>query len=94
VREGISHAALPLENTRLPTILSILGVSHSAGPEGGGKRFDLLRARMPEPKYIVRLMAEERCQLEELIRTGKRATSVLTHARIKLKRLYPSIQSG
>jgi len=40
---------------------------------------------MPLPKYIVRLRAEERAQLEELIRTGKRAASVLTHARILLK---------
>jgi transposase len=40
---------------------------------------------MPLPKYIVRLSAEERAHLEELIRTGKRAASVLTHARILLK---------
>jgi hypothetical protein len=40
---------------------------------------------MPLPKYIVRLTAEERAQLKELIRTGKRAASVLTHARILLK---------
>ena len=40
---------------------------------------------MPLPKYIVRLTAEERAQLEELIRTGKRAASVLIHARILLK---------
>ncbi len=31
---------------------------------------------MPLPKYIVRLSAEERTELEELIRTGKRAASV------------------
>jgi transposase len=40
---------------------------------------------MPLPKYIVRLSAEERAHLEELIRTGKRAASVLVHARILLK---------
>jgi transposase len=40
---------------------------------------------MPLPKYIVRLSAEERAQLDELIRTGKRAASVLIHARILLK---------
>ena len=40
---------------------------------------------MPLPKYIVRLTAEERTELEELIHTGKRAASVLIHARILLK---------
>ena len=40
---------------------------------------------MALPKYIVRLTAEERTQLDELIRTGKRAASVLIHARILLK---------
>jgi transposase len=36
-------------------------------------------------KYVVRLSAEERQQLQELIRTGKRAAAVLTRARILLK---------
>jgi hypothetical protein len=36
-------------------------------------------------KYIVRLTAEERTQLTELISTGRRAASVLTRARILLK---------
>lgn len=40
---------------------------------------------MPLPKYIVRLTAEERTELEDLIGTGKRAASVLIHARILLK---------
>ena len=40
---------------------------------------------MPLPKYIVRLTAEERDPLEDLIRTGKRAASALIHARILLK---------
>ena len=40
---------------------------------------------MPLPKYIVRLTTEERAELDDLIRTGKRAASVLTHARILLK---------
>ena len=40
---------------------------------------------MPPPKYLVRLTDEERAQLEDLIRTGKRAASVLLHARILLK---------
>jgi len=40
---------------------------------------------MPRPKYIVRLTAEERTELDDLIRTGKRAASVLLHARILLK---------
>lgn len=40
---------------------------------------------MPLPKYIVRLTAEERAELDELIRTGKRAASVIIHARILLK---------
>ena len=40
---------------------------------------------MPLPKYIVRLTAEERAEVDELIRTGKRAASVIIHARILLK---------
>ncbi|MEZ5577726.1 MAG: IS630 family transposase [Candidatus Competibacteraceae bacterium] len=40
---------------------------------------------MPLPKYIVRLSAEERTELDDLIRTGKRAASTLIHARILLK---------
>jgi transposase len=40
---------------------------------------------MPLPKYIVHLTADERAELDELIRTGKRAASVLVHARILLK---------
>ena len=40
---------------------------------------------MPLPKYIVRLTAEERTELDDLIRTGKRAASVILHARILLK---------
>src|SRR5512135_2166748 len=40
---------------------------------------------MPLPKYIVRLTAEERAELDELIRTGKRAAAVLIHARLLLK---------
>lgn len=40
---------------------------------------------MPLPKYIVRLTAEERIHLEDLIHTGTRAASTLIHARILLK---------
>jgi hypothetical protein len=40
---------------------------------------------MPLPKYSVRLTAEERLELEDLIRRGKRAASGLLHARILLK---------
>jgi len=40
---------------------------------------------MPLPKYIVRLTAEERTELVELTRTGKRAASTILHARILLK---------
>jgi transposase len=36
-------------------------------------------------KYVVRLEAEERQQLLDLVATGKRAASVLTRARILLK---------
>ena len=36
-------------------------------------------------KYIVRLTADERQQLRDLIRTGKRAATVLARARILLK---------
>ncbi|QQS54152.1 MAG: hypothetical protein IPM89_15280 [Candidatus Competibacteraceae bacterium] len=37
------------------------------------------------PKHRVRLTDEERTELEDLIRTGQRAASVLTHARILRK---------
>lgn len=40
---------------------------------------------MSLPKYIVRLTAEERTELEDLIRTGKRAASAILHARLLLK---------
>src|SRR5512144_1840671 len=40
---------------------------------------------MPLSKYIVRLTADERAALDNLIRTGKRAASVILHARILLK---------
>ena len=40
---------------------------------------------MPLPKYIVRLTAAERTALDDLIGPGKRAASVLLHARILLK---------
>ena len=36
-------------------------------------------------KYVVRLSAEERAQLEELIRKGKRSAQLLTKARILMK---------
>ena len=36
-------------------------------------------------KYVVRLTAEERAQLTEMISTGRRAASMLTHARMLLK---------
>jgi len=39
---------------------------------------------MPK-KHVVRLSADERAQLETLIRTGKAPASVQTHARILLK---------
>ena len=35
--------------------------------------------------YVVKLLAEERAQLERLVSTGKRAATTLTHARILLK---------
>lgn len=40
---------------------------------------------VPLPNYMVRLTANERTELNDLIRTGKRAASVLLHARILLK---------
>jgi hypothetical protein len=40
---------------------------------------------MPRPKFVVRPTAAERTELDELIRTGKRAASVLIHARILLE---------
>ena len=36
-------------------------------------------------KYVVRLGADERAQLNDLIRSGKRAAQLLTKARILLK---------
>ena len=36
-------------------------------------------------KFLVKLTAEERAQLERLVNTGKRAASTLIHARILLK---------
>ena len=36
-------------------------------------------------KYVVRLSAEERAQLNDLIRKGKRSAQLLTKARILLK---------
>jgi hypothetical protein len=36
-------------------------------------------------KYVVRLSAEERAQLDELIRKGKRSAQLLTKARVLLK---------
>ena len=36
-------------------------------------------------KYVVQLSAEERAQLDELIRKGKRSAQLLTKARILLK---------
>ena len=35
-------------------------------------------------KYVVRLSAEERAQLEEFVRKGKRGAHLLTRARIVL----------
>ncbi len=49
---------------------------------------------MPLPKYIVRLTDEERTQLEDLSRTGKRAASMLIHARILLKASGPGWDDG
>ncbi|HVI68315.1 MAG TPA: IS630 family transposase [Bradyrhizobium sp.] len=40
---------------------------------------------MAVKKYVVRLSAEERAQLDELIRKGKRSAQLLTKARILLK---------
>ena len=36
-------------------------------------------------KYVVRLSAEERDQLNDMIRSGKRSAQLLTKARILLK---------
>ncbi len=40
---------------------------------------------MPKKKYLVTLTAEERTQLEQLLRGGKAATRKVTRARILLK---------
>ncbi|MBK8538350.1 MAG: hypothetical protein IPL59_26685 [Candidatus Competibacteraceae bacterium] len=49
---------------------------------------------MPLPKYVVRLTAEERAELDDLIRTGKRAASVLIHARILAEALECGASRG
>src|SRR5512144_314313 len=46
--------------------------------------FSTRNPTMPRPKYVVRLTADERIELDNRIRTGKRAASVLLHARILL----------
>jgi len=43
------------------------------------------RPAMPKKKYLVTLSAEERSQLEQLLRGGKAATRKVTRARILLK---------
>lgn len=45
-------------------------------------------------KYIVRLIAEEKQQLEQLINQGKAAARKLTHARILLKANCSQEQGG
>jgi hypothetical protein len=61
------------------------------GSDGGdswsGKRLPSRRVgkEIAVKKYVVRLSAEERAQLDELIRKGKRSAQLLTKARILLK---------
>jgi hypothetical protein len=43
-------------------------------------------------KYVVRLCAEERAQLNDLIRSGKRSAQLLTKARILLKADVASVK--
>jgi len=45
-------------------------------------------------KYVVRLSAEERAQLEALIRAGKRSAQLLTKARILLKAGVSDVGDG
>jgi Homeodomain-like domain len=45
-------------------------------------------------KYVVRLSAEERAQLDELIRKGKRSAQLLTKARILLKADVSEVGEG
>ena len=45
-------------------------------------------------KYVVRLSAEERAQLEALIRAGKRSAQLLTKARILLKADVSDVGDG
>ena len=45
-------------------------------------------------KYVVRLSAEERAQLNELIRKGKRSAQLLTKARILLKAEVSELGEG
>jgi len=43
-------------------------------------------------KYIVTLTKEERRMLQDMLSRGKAAVRKLLHARIKLRRLYPSLE--
>mgnify|MGYP000609059053 CR=1 FL=1 len=45
----------------------------------------MARKEIAVKKYVVRLSAEERARLDELIRKGKRSAQLLTKARILLK---------
>ena len=45
-------------------------------------------------KYVVRLSAEERAHLHELIRKGKRSAQLLTKARILLKADVSALGEG
>src|SRR5580704_15484723 len=58
--------------------------SESLSPQGSDGGDSWSGKRLPK-KYVVRLSAEVRAQLDELIRKGKRSAQLLTKARILLK---------
>src|SRR6476659_3385240 len=61
------------------------GISESLSQQGSDGGDSWPGKRLPSRKYVVRLDAEERDRLGELIRKGKRSAQLLTKARILLK---------
>jgi hypothetical protein len=59
--------------------------SESLSPQGSDEGDSWSGKRYRQEDYVVRLSAEERAQLDELIRKGKRCAQLLTKARLLLK---------
>ena len=69
-------------NTRT---IGIVGVAALAATAGGAPPGFVAGKEIAVKKYVVKLDAEERDRLNELIRKGKRSAQLLTKARILLK---------